>query len=201
MIIALTVMPCFIYRPVKSAVLIFMFSALLPPCDVQSANPMPPVPTAHTEAEKQARKAFENGNYRESEKIYERILATAPNNLHALSNLGVVRFRMGKFRLSEQTFLQAISLEPRDAFCHRMLGFVYYYQDRFDDAIKSLKRAIEIDPENASAHNYLGISYCQKGMQREAEIELEKAQKLEPTRARPERLPKEIPAKFRIHEA
>ena len=44
----------------------------------------------------QAKDEFERGNYRDSEKLYEKVLQQTPNNLSALDNLGVVRFRSSK---------------------------------------------------------------------------------------------------------
>jgi Flp pilus assembly protein TadD len=131
----------------------------------------------------EAKDNFERSNYRDAEKLYERILAKAPNNLYALSNLGVVRFRSGKLKLAEEAFKKAIAIAPEDAFSHCTLGIVYYSQGKYDDAVNELTKALAINPKNATAHNYLGITASQKGWQDAALKELETATTLDPNYA------------------
>ena len=119
-----------------------------------------------------ARKNLEQGKYRTAEKQYQTVLAKDPNNLDALSNLGVVYFRTGKIRSAESTLKKALAVAPKDAFVLTTLGIVHYRQSRFDEALKELRKAIEIDPNSATAHNYLGITASQKGRQQEAEKEM-----------------------------
>lgn len=185
----------------KSPLFIVILAALLPSACTPAPDPTQPLPPAQLEAAKRAKEHFEHGNYREAEKIYESILVATPNNLHTLSNLGVVRFRSGRFKPAEEALRQAITVAPNDAFSHCTLGIVYYSQNRLDDAIKVLKRASEINPRNATAHNYLGIAYSQKGMQEGAAIELEKARELDPSYRELDSLPKETPARFRTNDA
>jgi Flp pilus assembly protein TadD len=122
---------------------------------------------AHT-----AHKNVEQGNYQAAEKQYQQILATDRNNLDALSNLGVVYFRIGRIRSAESTLKKALALAPNDDFVLTTLGIVHYRQSRFDDALLELRKAIEINPNSATAHNYLGITASQKGRQEEAEKEI-----------------------------
>jgi Flp pilus assembly protein TadD/uncharacterized protein YdcH (DUF465 family) len=119
-----------------------------------------------------AHKNVEQGKYRAAEKEYREILATDPNNLDALSNLGVLYFRIGRIRSAESTLTKALALAPDDDFVLTTLGIVHYRQSRFDDALMELRKAIEINPNSATAHNYLGITASQKGRQEEAEKEI-----------------------------
>ncbi|MGC1323362.1 MAG: tetratricopeptide repeat protein [Candidatus Udaeobacter sp.] len=119
-----------------------------------------------------ARKNVEQGEYRTAEKQYQTILAKDPNNLDALSNLGVVYFRTGKIQSAESTLKKALALAPNDDFVLTTLGIVHYRQSKFDDALKELTKAIELNPNSATAHNYLGITASQKGRQQEAEKEM-----------------------------
>ncbi len=125
--------------------------------------------------QKIARAAQENaeqGKYRAAEKQYQEILATDPKNLDALSNLGVVYFRIGRIRSAESALKKALTLAPNDDFVLTTLGIVHYRQSRFNDALLELRKAIEINPNSATAHNYLGITASQKGRQEEAEKEI-----------------------------
>ncbi len=119
-----------------------------------------------------ARKNVEQGKYRTAEKQYQTVLAKDPNNLDALSNLGVVYFRNGKIGSAESTLKKALTIAPNDDFVLSTLGIVHYRQSRFDEALKELRKAIELNPNSATAHNYLGITASQKGRQQEAEKEM-----------------------------
>jgi Flp pilus assembly protein TadD len=119
-----------------------------------------------------AQENIEEGKYRAAEKQYRKILETDPNNLDALSNLGIVYIRTGRVRSAESTLKKARALAPNDDFVLTTLGIVHYRQSRFDDALTELRKAIEINPNSAIAHNYLGITASQKGRQEEAEKEI-----------------------------
>src|SRR5262249_24426028 len=130
------------------------------------------LPTEFEDVAIVARKNVEQGKYRTAEKQYQTILTTDPNNLDALSNLGVVYFRTGKMRSAESTLKKALAIAPNDDFVLTTLGIVHYRQPRFDDALNELRKAMEINPNSATAHNYLGITASQKGRQQEAEKEM-----------------------------
>ena len=119
-----------------------------------------------------ARKNLQQGNYRAAEKQYQQILAEDPNNLDALSNLGVVYVRSGNLRSAESTLKKAVAIATDNDFLLTTLGIVQYRQSKFDAAIAELTKAIAINPNSATAHNYLGIAASQKGRQQEAEKEI-----------------------------
>lgn len=143
----------------------------------------PAVPADLIGQAREAKDHFERGNYREAEKVYDKSLAKAPNNLYLLSNKGVVLFRQQKYKLAEEAFKKAIAVAPEDDFSHCTLGIVFYQQGKFDDAIQSLTRALAINPKNPTAHNYLGITASQKGWQEAAQKELETATAIDPNYA------------------
>jgi len=119
-----------------------------------------------------AGKNFQQGNYKGAEKQYQQILAEDPNNLDALSNLGLVYVRSGNLRSAESTLEKAVAIAPDNDFLLSTLGVVQYRQSKFDEAIVQLTKAIAINPKSATAHNYLGIAASQKGRQQEAEKEI-----------------------------
>jgi Tfp pilus assembly protein PilF len=143
----------------------------------------PAVPPEIIGLARDAKEQFERGNYREAEKIYEKAMAKAPNNLYVLSNLGVVRFRQQKYKLALESFNKAVAIAPEDDFSHCTMGIVRYQMGEFDNAIQALTRALAINPKNATAHNYLGITASQKGWQEAAQKELETATELDPNYA------------------
>jgi tetratricopeptide (TPR) repeat protein len=132
----------------------------------------PDVPDEMQNIVRAAKENFEHGNYQTAEKQYQEILAKSPDNLYAISNLGVVYFRSGKFKAAESTLKKALAVSPKDEFAHTTLGIVYYQQSKFDDALAELTKALAINPKSATAHNYLGITESQKGRQEQAEKEI-----------------------------
>ncbi len=128
----------------------------------------------------QAKKAFDGEKFAEAERLYDKSLQIAPNNVYLLSNRAVVQYRMGKFKQSEETFKKALALAPEDAFCWSTIGIVYYQEEKFDDAVNALTKSLAINPRNPTAHNYLGITAAQKGWQEAAQKELESAVQLDP---------------------
>jgi len=132
----------------------------------------PAVPVDLMPLAREAKTSFDKGKFRDAEKQYQQILTKAPNNLYALSNLGVVFFRNGKLKAAELTLKKAIAVEPKDEFAHTTLGIVYYQRGKFDDALSELTKSLAINPNSATAHNYLGITASQKGWQEAAEKEM-----------------------------
>src|SRR5947209_5721257 len=135
----------------------------------QSKTDLPPKVQGLVRA---AGKNFQQGNYKAAEKQYQQILAEDPNNLDALSNLGVVYVRTGNLRSAESALKKAVGIAPDNDFLLTTLGIVEYRQSKFDDAIADLANAVAINPKSATAHNYLGIAASQKGRQQEAEKEI-----------------------------
>ena len=128
----------------------------------------------------QAKKAFEGEKFSDAEKLYDKTLQMAPNNVYLLSNRAVVQFRMGKFKQAEESFKKALALAPEDAFCWSTIGIVYYSEEKYDDAVNALTKSLAINPKNPTAHNYLGITAAQKGWLEAAQKELESAVQLDP---------------------
>ncbi len=139
------------------------------------------VPPQHLEAARQAKASFERGDFREAERIYEKLLTQFPKNLYVLSNLGVTRFRAGKLKLAEDALRRAIEVAPADDFSHCTLGIVYYSEAHYDEAVNALTKALAINSKNATAHRYLSIVAAQKSWQEAAIKELEAAEKLDPS--------------------
>jgi Flp pilus assembly protein TadD/septal ring factor EnvC (AmiA/AmiB activator) len=137
-----------------------------------SSDFKPDVPDDLLNVARAAKENFDQGKYPTAEKQYQKILAKSPQNLYALSNLGVVYLRTGKFRSAESTLKKALTISSSDEFLRTTLGIVYYRQSKFDDALAELTQAVEINPKSATARNYLGITASQKGRPQEAEKEI-----------------------------
>ena len=138
------------------------------------------LPTSVKPIADQAKKAFDGEKFAEAERLYDKTLQIAPNNVYLLSNRAVVQYRMGKFKQAEETFKKALAIAPEDAFCWSTIGIVYYQEEKFDEAVNALTKSLAINPRNPTAHNYLGITAASKGWQEAAQKELESAVQLDP---------------------
>ena len=128
----------------------------------------------------QAKKAFDGEKFAEAERLYDKTLQIAPNNVYLLSNRAVVQYRQGKYKQAEETFKKALALAPEDAFCWSTIGIVYYQEEKYDDAVNALTKSLAINQRNPTAHNYLGITAAHKGWLEAAQKELESAVQLDP---------------------
>jgi tetratricopeptide (TPR) repeat protein len=106
-----------------------------------------------------AKDAFEHSRYADAEKIYERMLAAAPNNVYVLGNLGVVYFRNHEYKPAEAVLKEATAIAPKDGFAYVILGIVYDKEKRFGEAIKALDRATAIAPKSSYAFMNLAFVY------------------------------------------
>ena len=124
---------------------------------VRADNVMPMVPSDSIELARRAKESFEQGHYSDGAKLYEQILKIHPDNVYALSNLGVVYFRIQKFNEAEVVLKKAIAEGPGDAFSHCTLGIVYFQEKRSDDAIDELNKALAINPNYSYAREFLDV--------------------------------------------
>ena len=139
-----------------------------------------PLSGQNADLARSARESYEKGDFDGAAQKYETILKAETNNIFALSNLGVIRFRQERLGEAETLLNKALDVDPTDAFSRSVLGIIYYKQGSYDEAISELTRSIAVDGKAAEPHNYLGITYSQKGYQEAAEKELLKAVELAP---------------------
>jgi Flp pilus assembly protein TadD/uncharacterized coiled-coil DUF342 family protein len=150
-----------------------------------TATPAPAVPATKGSPEvrtllNEARAAAELKDFDTAATKYNMVLVTEPNNLVAMSNLGVVRYRQGRVDDAEQLLRKSAALAPNDSATRSMLGVIYFRKGRTEEAFSELTRAVTLDPRNAEAHNYLGITLSEKGWATAAEQEVRKAIELNP---------------------
>ena len=121
-----------------------------------------------------------DGKFMEAEARYQEVLDQHPGSILALSNLGVVYYRMGRILEAIHYLEKAVRLVPTDGFSHRTLGMCYLKADELTLAIKHLERAIKLNPQDSRAHNFMGIVASKKGWWQAAEEECKRAIELDP---------------------
>ncbi|HEY5751891.1 MAG TPA: tetratricopeptide repeat protein [Chthoniobacterales bacterium] len=141
------------------------------------------VPSLEAQAAKkipQAQAAFEAGDLSKAERLYSEVLELQPENLDALSGLGIVFYRQKNYTYAEEVLQKAIAVGPKDYTSRCTLGIVYYHQGKWDAATRILRESLALDPNNPTAYNYLGISASKKGQSEQAVKDLQKAIALNP---------------------
>lgn len=112
------------------------------------------------------------GDYSNAIKEYEKMLEVDPENIFALSNIGLMKHHYFKDETSAVSYLEkAIEIEPKAGFVYFNLAMVHKENGNLEDAIKNYKKAIEIDQnvrakegENlieltCAAYHNLGVIY------------------------------------------
>jgi len=121
-----------------------------------------------------------NGELAEAACLYNEILASQPDHIHAMHYLGVVYIQSGRFDLAISLIERVVHLAPDDPHAFYNLGIAYQQSGIFDKAMNAYEKTISLDPENADAYVNLGI--IQKDLARldDAEVCLRKALNINP---------------------
>lgn len=152
------------------------------PAPPPASPPTPPrAATPQTRALlNEARAAVELKDLDTAAAKYEAVLAVEPDNLQALTNLGVVRYQQGRLEQAEQLMRKAVLSAPNDSASRSLLGVIHFRRGLLEEAFSELTRAVALDPRNAEAHNYLGIVLSEKGWSAAAEQQVRRAIELNP---------------------
>ena len=89
----------------------------------------------------------------------ERMVASNPENLRAVIQLGNEYFDSGRYQKAVETYQKALGLDPRNADVLTDMGVGYRKLGRPKDAVEAFHRALESDPNHAVALFNLGIVY------------------------------------------
>jgi Tfp pilus assembly protein PilF/SAM-dependent methyltransferase len=98
----------------------------------------------------------QSGRLRDAERLYRRILATAPDTGAALNNLGNALCDLGQWEEAEACFRQLVVLSPHDADAANNLGTALHAQQKLEAAEASYRQALTLKPDLLSAANNLG---------------------------------------------
>jgi tetratricopeptide (TPR) repeat protein len=88
------------------------------------------------------------GQLREAERIYARVLKAAPDHFDALNLLGAVKVQQGQFGEAQRLFAAAIKVNPRIVAAWCNLGQAQYAQKRPIDALQSFDKARTLAPDD-----------------------------------------------------
>ena len=99
-------------------------------------------------------------DFQEAEKLYLRLVALEPKNIHFLYTLA--RFYtsdLKDYKKAEAVYRQLIGLDPKKGYAWHELGDLYQFRlNKIEEAAPCYRKAIESDPKNA--YDHLALSGC-----------------------------------------
>ena len=114
-------------------------------------------------------RAYEaQGNYRQAEEVYGKLVAHNPENHLLQHRLGVLAVRQGRLDEANSHFEKALKSAPDDAELLTDIGYALYLQGRYDDAEQRLRSVVGNNPDNKRAANNLGMVLAKTGHGSEA---------------------------------
>jgi predicted O-linked N-acetylglucosamine transferase (SPINDLY family) len=123
------------------------------------------------------------GRLAEAEACYRRVLTAQPNNVDALSNLGVALKDQGRLDDAIAAYRQAIGIKPDYAEAHSNLGNALRDRGELEEAVTAYREAIRVKPDYAEAHSNLGNALTELGKLNEAASACRQAIGIEPNYA------------------
>jgi predicted TPR repeat methyltransferase len=110
-----------------------------------------------------------NGNFLpEAERLYGRILETAPDNLNALHFLGLLCHQQSRPDEAAALIERIIAFSPDNADAHNNLGNVLEGMGKGEAAEACYRKAIVLCPDHGPAHNNLGVVLMSRNQADEA---------------------------------
>ena len=119
----------------------------------------------------------------EAERLYGRILESAPDNLNALHFLGLLCHHQNRHDEAASLIGRIITLAPDNADAHNNLGNVLEGLGRGMEAEACYRKAIALYPDHGPAHNNLGVVLMARNQAGEALVAYRRATALAPDSA------------------
>jgi len=151
--------------------------------DATSSSPTGEGPTASPAQEhfRQGNEYSQAGEFEQAAEEYRKVLEIEPQNVDAMTNLGVAYYNLGKLDEAVAQYGKALEIAPKDADIHSNLAAAYVqkYQlskapEQLDKALAEYKTALELTPGLPEAHFGLGVVYLLLGRTDDALLALEK---------------------------
>ena len=99
------------------------------------------------------------GLHDEAVKEYEAILATDPDNITVLGNLGLLCSKAGDYENAEKYLARALEIKPDNVFACNNLAYMYFRARELLLAIEYSLKTLEIQPNFRQAASLLAIIY------------------------------------------
>ena len=112
---------------------------------------------------RQAEQRRIQGNLKDAEAAYRKVLEQAPRNAAAYQGLSLLAHQVGKLKQAAELMAKAVELAPATAAFRRNLGEMLRRLGRLEQAVAQGRAATELAPENATGWYNLGIALDDSG--------------------------------------
>jgi Tfp pilus assembly protein PilF len=152
---------------------------------VQSPFPSSPQPINSAEALKAAIAYHQAGHLDQAEQLYRQILAQQPQQVDALSLMGVIACQRDKLEEGMALYRQALALQPNHRQARENLNLALWKlgKKQIDEAIANLNWIVNFEPRNEQAQKTLANIYQEQGMLEQALHHYQQALAANPTSA------------------
>ncbi len=120
------------------------------------------------------------GDLAAAAKLFEKIVAKAPNHAEALFYLGSLAAQAGDLANATVILRKALAVDPANPQSHNNLGIVLEQQGRYDEAVGAYRQSLAFAPANAEANNNLGDLLSKQGEPDQAVKYFKEALRLKP---------------------
>jgi tetratricopeptide (TPR) repeat protein len=105
------------------------------------------------------------GNVAAAEQLYRQILQQQPQNVDALSMMGVICCQRGNLEQGILLYRQALAIRPEHREARENLNLALWKQGKclMDEAIANFNLAINFEPGNVQVHNVLASIHLEQG--------------------------------------
>lgn len=91
------------------------------------------------------------GAYPNAVKEYKQLLADSPDNLDAMSNLGLAQYHTKDYPAAITTYRELIKRDPKNAIAYNNLGVVLEASGQRAEAVQSYRKALSLKPDYLEA--------------------------------------------------
>ena len=123
---------------------------------------------------------WQKGQLKESQAIFDRVLALQPKNFDALQLSAIIAGQTNNFELALKMLDEVLKINPDFADAHSNRGLAFKGLKRFNEAIASFDRAIELKPDHFQAHYNRGLSLKEIQQYEDALVSYERAIEIKP---------------------
>jgi Flp pilus assembly protein TadD len=111
---------------------------------------------------------FQSGDFPAAENNFRKILVSEPQNVYALTNLGVTQIKLGSHEEASATLLKSLAYDYENDFTHYARGVALLHCGRMEEAGEELYEGLKINEANGPAWHTLGLLANKQGRRTEA---------------------------------
>lgn len=115
------------------------------------------------------------GEYKDAEEIYKKILKRENKNFDALQLMGVLSAQTKKYQVAVNYLTKALEINTNHAACFSNRGNALKELGQLDEALSDYRRAVYINPGYAEAYCNMGVTLYIQGKLEEAVVKYERA--------------------------